>query len=747
MSNQESSGGVTRRALLKSTALGTLALAAGGLPLPFTLRNAAAAVQQAAGDNTRIVWGACSVNCGSRCALRLHVRDDEVVYVETDNTGDDRYGDHQVRACLRGRSIRRRINHPDRLNYPMKRVGKRGEGKFERISWQEALDTLADRLKRVVAQYGNEAVYINYSSGIVGGNMTRSSPSASPVARLMNCYGGSLNQYGTYSTAQIACAMPYTYGSNDGNSTSDIENSKLVVMFGNNPAETRMSGGGITWYLEQARERSNARMIVIDPRYTDTAAGREDEWIPIRPGTDAALVAGIAWVLINENLVDQPFLDKYCVGYDEKTLPAGAPENGHYKAYILGEGDDGINGGNSGARESTYTITIERLPVLENPVKTAISCFTWTDAIARGPEMTATRDGVRGKEKLDVPIKFLWNYAGNTLINQHSDINKTHDILQDESKCETIVVIDNFMTSSAKYADLLLPDLMTVEQEDIIPNDYAGNMGYLIFIQPATSAKFERKPIYWILSEVAQRLGDDVYQRFTEGRTQAQWLQHLYAKMVAKDPALPAYDELKRMGIYKRKDPNGHFVAYRDFRRDPEAHPLKTPSGKIEIYSSRLAEIAARWQLEKDEVISPLPVYASTFEGWDDPLRSQYPLQLFGFHYKARTHSSYGNVDVLQAACRQEVWINPLDAEKRGIKNGDLVRVFNQRGEVRLPAKVTPRIMPGVSAMGQGAWHDANMAGDRVDHGACMNTLTTHRPSPLAKGNPQHTNLVDIEKV
>lgn len=609
MSNQESPGGVSRRALLKSTALGSLALAAGGLTLPFTLRRAAAAVQQATGDTTRIVWGACSVNCGSRCALRLHVRDDEVIYVETDNTGDDRYGDHQVRACLRGRSIRRRINHPDRLNYPMKRVGKRGEGKFVRISWQEALDTLADRLKSVVAQYGNEAVYINYSSGIVGGNITRSSPSASPVARLMNCYGGSLNQYGTYSTAQIACAMPYTYGSNDGNSTSDIENSKLVVMFGNNPAETRMSGGGITWYLEQARERSNARMIVIDPRYTDTAAGREDEWIPIRPGTDAALVAGIAWVLINEDLVDQPFLDKYCVGYDEKTLPAGVPANGHYKAYILGEGDDGIaktpqwasritgiptdriiklareigmskpayicqgwgpqrqangeltaraiamlpiltgnvgiNGGNSGARESTYTITIERLPVLENPVKTAISCFTWTDAIARGPEMTASRDGVRGKEKLDVPIKFLWNYAGNTIINQHSDINKTHEILQDESKCETIVVIDNFMTSSAKYADLLLPDLMTVEQEDIIPNDYAGNMGYLIFIQPATSAKFERKPIYWILSEVAKRLGDDVHQRFTEGRTQEQWLQYLYAKMMAKDPALPAYTSAK----------------------------------------------------------------------------------------------------------------------------------------------------------------------------------------------------------
>lgn len=125
--------------------------------------------------------------------------------------------------------------------------------------------------------------------------MTRSSPSASAVKRLMNCYGGSLNQYGSYSTAQISCAMPYTYGSNDGNSTTDIENSKLVVMFGNNPAETRMSGGGITYLLEKAREKSNAKMIVIDPRYTDTAAGREDEWLPIRPGTDAALVAGIAW--------------------------------------------------------------------------------------------------------------------------------------------------------------------------------------------------------------------------------------------------------------------------------------------------------------------------------------------------------------------------------------------------------------------------------------------------------------------
>lgn len=802
--------GISRRNLIKSTAIGSLALAAGGFSLPFRFRAATAAISPG-GQKERVVWGACSVNCGSRCALRLHVKDNEVYRVETDNTGDDIFGDHQVRACLRGRSIRRWINHPERLNYPMKRVGKRGEGKFARISWQEALDTLTHSLKSVVEKYGNEAVYINYSSGIVGGTITRSSPAASLVARLMNCYGGFLGQYGTYSAAQIACAMPYTYGSVEGNSTSDIENSQLVVMFGNNPAETRMSGAGITWFLTRARERSRARMIVIDPRYTDTLTGDGNEWIPIRPGTDAALVAGLAWVLIRENLVDQDFLDRYCIGYDEKTLPEDAPDNGHYKAWILGLGEDGvaktpqwaaritgipaarivrlareigtakpayicqgwgpqrqangeltsraiamlpiltgnvgINGGNSGARESTYTIPVAPMPTLQNPVKTQISCFSWTDAIVRGPEMTAKRDGVRGKEKLDAPIKFIWNYAGNTLTNQHSDINQTHDILQDESKCEMIVVIENFITSSAKYADILLPDLMTVEQEDLIPNGSAGNMGYLIFSQPATTAKFERRPVYWIMSEVARRLGPAIHQEFTQGRSQAQWLQYLYSKMQAKDPQLPDYETLKKMGIYKRKDPNGHFVAYQKFRADPEKNPLQTPSGKIEIYSSRLAEIARSRELEKDEIISPLPVYAATFEGWDAPERSQYPLQLFGFHYKARTHSSYGNIDVLKAACRQEVWINPIDAEQRGIRDGELVSVFNNRGEVRLPAKVTPRIMPGVSAMGQGAWHDADMHRDRIDNGACVNTLTTQRPSPLAKGNPQHTNLVEISKL
>jgi len=802
--------GLSRRTLMKSSALVGLAAAAGGISLPFRQARADQSPATATAQNEKVVWSACTVNCGSRCPLRMHVVDGEIRYVETDNTGDDDYeGLHQVRACLRGRSMRRRVYNPDRLKYPMKRVGARGEGKFVRISWEEAFDTLAGSMKKIISQYGNEAIYLNYGTGTLGGTMTRSwPPGATLIARLMNCCGGYLNHYGDYSSAQIAEGLNYTYGGwADGNSPSDIENSKLVVLFGNNPGETRMSGGGVTYYIEQARQKSKARMIIIDPRYTDTGAGREDEWLPIRPGTDAALAAALAHVMISENLVDQPFLDKYCVGYDEKTLPAGAPKNGHYKAYILGQGADGIaktpswaakitgisadkiiklgreigqakpafitqgwgpqrhsngetatraiamlailtgnvgiNGGNSGAREGSYSLPFVRMPTFENPVQTSISMFMWTDAIFRATEMTATRDGVRGKEKLDVPIKFIWNYAGNCLINQHSDINRTHDILQDDKKCEMIVVIDNHMTSSAKYADIVLPDCTASEQMDFCLDASAGNMSYVIFADQAIKPRFECKNIYEMTSELAKRMG--VEQKFTEGRTQEEWLRHLYQQSMQAIPALPDFDTFRQQGMFKQRDPQGHHVAYKAFREDPVANPLATASGKIEIYSAPLADIAATWQLEKDDVIDPLPVYAAGFENYDDPLASTYPLQLTGFHYKARVHSTYGNVDLLKAACRQEMWINPLDAAARGISNGDMIRIFNARGEVQITAKVTPRMMPGVVALGEGAWYSPDSK--RIDRAGSINVLTSQRPSPLAKGNPSHTNLVQVAKV
>ncbi|EBE8061571.1 dimethyl sulfoxide reductase subunit A [Salmonella enterica] len=796
---------VTRRKLLQT---GGLMAAVSSISLPFSFNSIAG--EKLPSSEEKLVWSACTVNCGSRCPLHMHVVDGEIKYVETDNTGNDDYDElHQVRACLRGRSMRRRVYNPDRLKYPMKRVGKRGEGKFERISWEEAYSTIASNLQRLIKEYGNDSIYLNYGTGTGGGTITAPWPSGrSFVGRLMNLCGGFLDFYGDYSTAQITAGLNYTYGGwGSGNSPSDIENSKLVVLFGNNPGETRMSGGGVTYILEQARAKSDTKLIIIDPRYTDTGSGREDEWIPIRPGTDAALVSALAWVMIIEDLVDHQFLDSCCIGFDEKTLPASAPANGHYKAYILGNGQDGtaktpdwaaqitgipadriiklareiasvkpaficqgwgpqrrsngeitsraiamlailtgnvgIHGGNSGAREGYYNMPFGYIPMLENPVKASISMFTWVDAIERGAEMTALRDGVRGQDKLNTPIKMVWNYASNCLINQHSDINRTHTVLQDEKKCELIVVIDCHMTSSAKYADIILPDCTTSEQMDFTQDGSCGNMGYIIFADQVIKPRFECKTLYEMMTGLAKHMG--VEKAFTEGRSQLDWMHYLYDNARKKIPGLPDFDTMRRQGIYKQRDPEGHQVAYKAFREDPQANPLNTPSGKIEIYSSALAEIAATWELAEGDVIDPLPIYTRGIEHFTDPLIKQYPLQLTGFHYKSRAHSTYGNVDVLKAACRQEVWINPLDAQERGIANGDKVRIFNGRGEVHIEAKVTPRIMPGVTALGEGAWYDPD--GKRIDQGGCINVLTSQRPSPLAKGNPSHTNLVQIEKV
>lgn len=796
---------MSRRSFHKWSAVlgGTAWLAAKGLIDVEPVQASRDAVPEA----DRLVWQSCMVNCGSRCPLHLHVKDGTIIRVETDDTGDDEFGMHQIRSCVRGRSIRQRVYDPDRLKYPMKRVGKRGSGEFERITWDEAYDLIADKLKEVVEQYGNEAVYINYATGMLGAVVSKSwPPGSSAIARLMNCYGGYLNLYGTYSTAQIAAAMPYTYGSGANNSIEDIVNTKLVVFFGNNPAETRMSGGGIIYATQQFVKQSGARFIIIDPRYCDTSVGGADEWIPIRPGTDAALVNALAYVMITENLHDKEFLDTYAIGFDKEHMPEGYEDQDSYQDYILGTGADGtpktpewaapitgiparrivqlareialakpayiaqgwgpqrhangeqaaraiamlsiltgnvgLPGGSTGAREASFSIPFTAFPTLENPVKTAISVFLWPDAITRGPEMTAKADGVRGKEKLDVPIKFFWNYAGNCIINQHSDHNLTAKLLEDDTACEMIVVIENHMTSSAKFADILLPDVTNFEQTDIATQGSAGNLGYAIFCEKAIEPMFECRSIYEICTAIAARLG--VEEAFTEGRTQEDWLRFCVDATRERNPNFPDFETFREMGIYKIGNTGTPSVAYASFRADPVANPLTTPSGKIEIFSPRLHDMGKDWELPEGDVITGLPIYAETWEGVSDPLRAKYPLQMIGHHYKQRTHSTYGNIPWMQEAAPQEVWINPLDAQARNIKLGDLVEVFNDRGRIRLPAKVTTRILPGVVSVPQGAWFKPDANG--VDVGGSVNTLTRYHPSPLAKGNPQHTNLVEIVK-
>jgi DmsA/YnfE family anaerobic dimethyl sulfoxide reductase A subunit len=405
-------------------------------------------------------------------------------------------------------------------------------------------------------------------------------------------------------------------------------------------------------------------------------------------------------------------------------------------------GHIGKPGTSTGNREAMPGAPVADMPAGANPVTTAISCYMWTDAIDHGEQMTATHDGVRGKDKLDVGIKFLWNYAGNCITNQHGEINRTHQILQDESKCEFIVVTDTVMTDSAKYADILLPDAMRTEQPSMSTNGYAEYYSGVIFGQQVVEPKFECRTSYDVTTELAKRFG--VEDAFTEGRTQEEWIQLQYQAGRENNPDLPTYEEGLEMGIYKV--PLASYVALEGFRNDPVANPLTTPSGKIEIYSAALAELATTWEFDQPaDFLSPLPIYAPGYESYED-VSDEYPLVCAGFHYKSRTHSSFGFIDVLKQACRQQVWINPVDAQPLGIQTGDMTTVKSPYGEIQIEAKVTPRIIPGTIAIPQGSWHDANMNGDQVDKGGCINTLTKLHPSPLAKGNSHHTNIASIKK-
>ena len=213
---------------------------------------------------------------------------------------------------------------------------------------------------------------------------------------------------------------------------------------------------------------------------------------------------------------------------------------------------------------------------------------------------------------------------------------------------------------------------------------------------------------------------------------------------------MPSFDDLLSLGVYRYANPEGTTVALKSFRDDPVANPLATPSGKIEIFSAELYEMSLTWEFpggDKGDRVSALPEYIATWEGAEEAREpdAKYPIQLIGHHYKARTHSTYGNLTNLQEAHPQLVWVNQFDAADRGIADGDIVELFNDRGRVQIRAKVTPRIMPGVASLPQGAWMKVDAQG--VDHGGSVNVLSRLHPAPVSKGNCQHTSLVQIKKV
>lgn len=665
---------LSRRTFMKGSALAGLGVAAIGSGSLFGCTTPAESQGGGdAGDATptpveeTTTWGFCAINCPGRCSLKFHVQDDEVVWVDTFTSKDADFDEPQPRACLRGRTYRRWMNHPDRINYPMKRVGKRGEGKYEQISWDEAIELATDKLKEVINTYGNEAVYIPYATGV-------SATTARPFNRLLNLLGGYLNFYNSYSTAQISCITPYMYGTTAGGSSfSAAEESALILIFGSSPTETRQ--GGLTTHYDwvHLRERTGAKIYMIDPRMNDSVMGHSDQWLPINPGTDAALVAGIAHELIANDLIDLEFLHTYCVGYDEETMPeAYQGKNMSYYDYIMGTGYDmvektpewaagitgisaerikelaqeigttkplyvnqgwgpqrrshgewtawsimtlpclvgqvGLPGTNNGTREARNSPKLSSLSAGENPITTSIPCFLFTDAIDHGTEMTALNAGVKNADALSTNIKYMINYAGNCLTNQHSDINKAHEILSDEGKCEFILGIDTVMCDSMMYADVVLPDLFRFEQTSQVAT--GSDWGYIVTGTACTSPKFERKTAFEMATLMAEKLG--VEKEFTEGLTQDEWVKQVYEESREEDAELPAWNEMVEMGVYTRAyDP---VISMKKFRDDPAANALDTPRARSRYSqrsSSRTPRAGSSWK-------------ATPFPAWKRCLRSRH---------------------------------------------------------------------------------------------------------------------------
>ena len=676
----------------------------------------------------------------------------------------------------------------------MKRIGRRGSGRFARISWEEAIDYLAQQWIRIRDAYGPGSRFVLYGTGVTG--IMRP---GSLVKRLLALDGGYLDYFNSYSSACTNYISPYVYGTTAcGNSPADLLNTKLLILWGDNPAET-IFGPEKNYYLSRLKDRG-VKIVVIDPRMSQTAVAYADQWIPILPSTDSALADAMAYVIWSEGLQDQGFMDTYCLGFDEDHMPEGIPEGESYHTYLFGlkdgqpktpewgqqitgidaeviralareyagtkpacvlpglgpqrhgngeqttrgicmlaclTGNVGIPGGGSGGAgllREHEGISLHGCKV-PNPFPGKIPVFLWTKAIEQGTCMTPGEDRLKGAERLDSNIKMIFSLASNTLVNQHADIHDTIRILEDDTKCEFIVCSDIFMTPSARYADLILPATSVFEGNNIV-EPWRGN-NYLLrnnqVVEPLFEARFEWE---W-LKELAKKLG--LYESFTGGRADAEeWLRESYQALREKEKGLPDYETFCRAGGWQYQDPVC-YVAFQEEIRNPACHPFPTPSGKIEIFSKRLYEFG-QW-----EDIPPIPKYVPCPEGPEDEQKRRYPLQLVGWHTRRRCHSIHDNNEWQDEVERPGIWIHPEDAGERGIQDGERVMVWNDRGRICIPAVVTGRIRKGVVAISQGGWYTPDA--DGTDIRGSINVLTSAaHPTPLAKGNPQHTNLVQVEK-
>ncbi len=714
-----------------------------------------------------VVTSTCGHNCGGRCVVNAHVRDGRIVKISTDPR---RWTPElpPLHACVRGFGQAERVNHPDRLMHPMRRTGTRGSGQFERISWDEALDEVARQMLRIRDTHGPAAILDCSRTG-----STSMLHNRALVQRLLHMFGGCTELWSNISAEAEVFAVRMTYGAradykSAGREPIDYVNSRLIVMWGWSPRDGTFGTG--TWeYLKRAK-RSGTRIVCVDPRVARTSRALADEHVFIRPSTDAAALIAMAYVIATEGLLDQAFLDRHVLGFDEEHLPAGAPAGASYRSYLLGladgvrktpewaaaitgvpaatirrlavematlkpaalhcgyapgrtihgeqfhraayalaamTGNVGVPGGNSGTSNgATGRAGIRMLAPGPNPAGARVASSLLADLLTRGKSGGYPAD-----------IKMIYSAVGD-LFNQLPNIHKTTAAAE---RLEFMVVSDQFVTPTARYADILLPATTFWERNDV-HTPWAGAGHYAIFMKQAIAPMGECRNDLDICAALARRLGIQGY----DDRTEEQWLREL-----TRD-AIDDFDTFRERGLARLPAPDDAVAFAREIR-DPERHPFSTPSGKIEIYSMALAANPDPYGLGP---IPPIPTWIP-----DPVAESRHPLRLVTPKSRARTHSIHDNQPILSRADRDDVWISRGDAAARGIADGQPVRVFNDLGSTVLPARVTNRIAAGVVSIKEGAWFTPDAVGR--DTRGCANVLIADRASP-AGASPFNSTFVDV---
>ncbi|MGO8958746.1 MAG: molybdopterin-dependent oxidoreductase [Streptosporangiaceae bacterium] len=678
---------------------------------------------------------------------------------------------------------------------------RRGADEFVEVSWPEAIEIVARELDRVRHEHGNAA--------ILGGSYGWSSAgrfhhAKTQLARFLNCLGGFTDQLHNYSFAAALALLPHVVGTSavvGGEATSwqSLEAATdLWVAFGGLPDKnTQVEAGGIGahtsgQWLRRIRA-SGTQFICVSPARDDIPAELGARWVPIRPGTDTALMLGIASTLVSKGWHDTSFLARYCTGYERFERYLTGADDGQRKDSAWAAGITGIAAGHiddlaaamAAARTMvTCTWSLQRAEHGEQPYWMAITLAAMLGQIglpgggfgfgygnsagignarlpfaapvlptgpnradswipvARAADLLLNPGGpydFDGEQRVYPDIRLVY-WAGGNPFHHHQDLNR---LIAAWRRPETIIVHEPWWTATARHADIVLPATTTLERNDI---GAASRDRWLIAMKQAIAPMHGARNDFDIFTDLACALGCE--NAFTRGRDEMAWIRYLYERVrksaARADLALPPFGQFWADGGTEIPF-DREFVLFADFRADPDRHPMRTPSGRIEIFSDTVAGFGY-------DDCPGHPAWLPPREWLGSPLAGRYPLHLLTNQPRTRLHGQLDMGRISKAAKisgREPCRLNPSDAAARGIRDGDVILIANDRGSCLAGAVLTSALRPGVAQMATGAWFDpvtGGTPGSLEKHGN-PNVLTADiGTSRLGQGPSAQSVLVEITR-